>query len=641
MTGLGPLIVTARIVGIALVVAVLVGCRDSSLGEGTGALPREPVTFARHVAPIVFSRCAGCHRPGGSAPFSLLEYESARSRARLIAEATQLRIMPPWLPEPGYGDFAGERRLTNDQIETIQRWIDDGMQEGNPADLPAPPVHSEGWQLGEPDLVIKMAQPYSLPAAGTDAWRNFVIPIPVSQTRYVKTVELRPGNARFVHHALMAIDDMGSSRRRDARDPTPGFEGMDMGDAQMPDGSLMGWTPGMLPFPGIEGTAWRLDPGADAVLQLHLLPSGKPEIVEPAIGIYFAPSPATGSPMYVLQLQADEQIDIPAGAADFVVTDAIELPVDVDVFAAYPHAHYLGKRIEAWATLPDGTTRWLIRIDRWDFKWQDIYRYVRPVPLPRGTTVTMRWTYDNSSANPRQVNQPPQRVRAGDRSSQEMAHLMLQLRLQRPGDLALLKETHYRHLAGKEPHNARLRYGLAGALKDQGRFAEAAGEYRAALARQPSHVSAHINLGAVLLTQGHADEAVGHFRTAVKLDPDSAGAHYNLAFALGFQGRLDDAARHYRAALARQPDFAEAHNNLGQVLQAQGRLDEAIGHFRDAVRLLPDSADVHNNLGAGLRSKGSLEEAISHFRRALALEPGHTEARENLNATLKARQELF
>ncbi len=543
--------------------------------------------------------------------------------------------MPPWLPEPGYGEFAGQRRLTADQIATIGRWVEQGAVEGDRSLLPPPPQLSTGWQLGEPDLVVKVARPFTLEPGGMDVWRNFVIPIPISQARFVKTVELRPGSPRFVHHALIGIDETGSSRRRDGQDVEVGFEGMDMGEAHTPDGSLLGWTPGMLPFPGIEGAAWRLEPGTDLVLQLHMMPSTEPQSIEPVIGLHYANAPVASAPMYLLLLDADDALDIPPGARDFVVTDQIELPVATEVFAIYPHAHYVGASIESWATLPDGTRRWLIKIPRWDFKWQDVYRYAAPVALPKGTTVTMRWTYDNSTEHPHHPG-PPKRVVAGNGSSDEMAHLQLQVRVQGGMERAVLQEAHYRHFLARNPRNARFLYGLASALKDQGRLADAVRQYRAVLAADPEHVSAHINLGAMLLEQGSADEGVEHFRAAVRLEPDSAGAHYNLGFVFAARGQFDESAARYREAIRLRPGFAAAHNNLGRVLGVQGRLNDAVTHFREALRLVPESAEVHNNLGAVLQLQGKAEEAISHFRQALAIDPGHANARDNLNAAVKA-----
>jgi tetratricopeptide (TPR) repeat protein len=630
-----------------------VGYRDLTALPTVGAQSAPPVTYTKDIAPILFEHCAGCHNSSGPAPFSVLEFDAVQKHGHDIVSATESRAMPPWLPEPGYGEFAGNRRLTTNQIETIRAWVEQGMPEGNRENLPPAPGPADGWQLGEPDLIVTMPVPFTLPAGDADVFRNFVIPIPVSETRFVKTIEVRPGSARFVHHALVAIDETPSSRRLDEQDAGPGFAGMDlMGEAHMPDGSLLGWTPGMLPFPGIAGMTWRLQPRTDLVLQLHMLPSDTPHTVQAAVGFHFAGPAEAPAPAHVLLLDADDQLNIPAGAKNFVVTDSMKLPVDVDVLLVYPHAHYLGKSIEALATLPDGTTRWLIKIDHWNFMWQDMYRYAQPLSLPAGTTVSMRWTFDNSAENPSQRYHPPRPITSGNRSTNEMAHLQLQMRLRRPEDRPVLQEAQYAHVIQRNPRNARLRYGLASALKEQGRFAEAARDYRAALAIDPDYFAAHLNLGAVLMMQTipvrlgvdavqrpawpEADEAIAHLRAAVKLDPDSAGAHYNLGLAFVYQGQLDEAARQYGEAIRSNPDYAEAHNNLGQVLIAQGHFDDAIQHLREAERLMPDSADIPNNLGIALWRQGKTAEAIIAFRRALELDPGHQGARQNLDIALKA-----
>ena len=184
------------------------------------------------------------------------------------------------------------------------------------------------------------------------------------------------------------------------RDAEPGFEGMDMGDSQAPDGHLLGWSPGMAPFPGVDGQSWLLRPGTDLVLQLHLTPTGKPEVVDPVVGLYFADRPPAAAALQLMRLDADHAIDIPAGERRFVVSDAFELPVDLDVLAVYPHAHFVARTMEASATLPDGTVKWLIRIDDWDFKWQDIYRYTKPVSLPKGSR-------DSDAVRLRQLHRQP------------------------------------------------------------------------------------------------------------------------------------------------------------------------------------------------------------------------------------------
>jgi Flp pilus assembly protein TadD len=622
-------------IGVVAVAAVSAAACGSPLPATDGEPIAAPVTFARHVAPILHQHCAPCHRPGGPAPFGLLSYQDARQRARTIVEMTRSRRMPPWLPEPGHGEFAGARRLTDGEIQTLARWLEEGASEGAAADLPPAPKFPDGWRLGTPDVIVKLPQAYTLAAGGPEVWRNFVIPIPVSTTRYVRTVELNPGRASFVHHALMGVDSTRSSRRRDARDGEPGFDGMDMGDAQAPDGHLLGWTPGMTPFPGVDGKAWRLEPGTDLILQLHMVPSGKVEAANPTVGLYFSDAPPVGAPMHLLRLDADSAIDIPAGEQRFTVFDAFRLPVDVDVLAAYPHAHFLATTMEGDAVLPDGSVVRLIRIDDWDFKWQDVYRYAKPVSLPKGTTIRMRYAYDNSSGNPRNPHRPPKRVVAGMRSSDEMAHLQLQVQTRTVSDLASLKEAASRHALAKNPRDPWPYYELGNALRERGDAAGAIDHYRAALERDPNHAAAHNNLGTVLAAVDRDDDAIREYREALRVEPDFADAHYNFANSLRSAGRLDEAITHYRDALKSEPHFASARNNLGQVLGSQGKLDAAIVEFREAVRIDPGSAEAHNNLGAGLGLLGRFDEAIAHLREALRLEPEHAGARENLQIALE------
>ena len=183
----------------------------------------EPITFTKHVAPILFQSCSSCHRPGESAPFALLTYSDARRHATQIVAVTQSRYMPPWLPEPGHGDFAGERRLSESQIRLIADWVKQGSPEGDPADLPPQPRFVQGWQMGEPDLVIQLPATYHLAPGGGDVFRNFVLPVDVKETKFVRGIELRPGNQQVVHHANIWIDRRRLLRRRDGQEAQPDF----------------------------------------------------------------------------------------------------------------------------------------------------------------------------------------------------------------------------------------------------------------------------------------------------------------------------------------------------------------------------------------------------------------------------------
>ena len=342
------------------------------------SLAAEPVTFNKHIAPLVFQYCSPCHRPGEAAPFSLLTYQDVSKRAAQIVAVTERRYMPPWPPEPGHGDFAGDRRLTDAQLRLMADWVKDGVPEGDSADLPPSPHYTAGWQLGPPDLVVQIPKAYRLAASGRDVFRNFIVPLDLKDVKYVRAMELRPGDKSLVHHANMWIDRRQWLRRHDGQDGQPGFPGMEnigaeaRSDAFDPDSHFLFWKPGTVIEPEPDDMSWQLGPGTDLILNLHLKPSGREETIQPAIGFYFTPQPPRRHPM-LLQLEHDGAIDIPPGSRNFEVTDRLKLPVGVDVLAIYPHAHYLGKHVEAWATLPDGTRTWLIEIKDWDINWQAVY----------------------------------------------------------------------------------------------------------------------------------------------------------------------------------------------------------------------------------------------------------------------------
>ena len=274
------------------------------------------------------------------------------------------------------------------------------------------------WQLGEPDLVLEMPEAYRLPASASDVYRNFVIPTGIAERRYVRAVELRPDNADVVHHAVITIDRTHWSQDPDAQDPEPGYDGMLAGQAASPDGRFLAWTPGCTVRPEPDDMAWRLDRGSDLVLQLHMAPAPQPRSIRVRIGLFFTNRLPARFPV-MLRL-GPKDIDIAAGRRSYVAEDKYVLPIDVDVLSVYPHAHYLARTMTAFARLPDGGIRPLLEIPAWDVHWQDEYRYVHPIRLPRGTTILMRFEYDNSDENPYNPHHPARRVTFGPSSSDEM-----------------------------------------------------------------------------------------------------------------------------------------------------------------------------------------------------------------------------
>jgi tetratricopeptide (TPR) repeat protein/mono/diheme cytochrome c family protein len=587
----------------------LAGCDHAESPPTAADAGKRTVTYTRDIAPIILGNCSMCHRPGQFAPFSLLTYSSVKRHTWQIVEVTESCFMPPWLPEHGYGDFAGERRLTDQQIDLIRRWVEGGAVEGDPADHPQTPVWPEGWQLGEPDLVTELQEPYSLIAEGTDVFRNFVIPTRLTTTKFVRAVEFRPLTPQAVHHAMLYVDESRSSRQLDAEDEEPGYGGMyGRGKAKAPSGRLLGWTPGKVPYRESEEHAWRLDPGTDLVLQLHMVPTGKVEQVRFRLGLHFGSKVPTQTPLMVRL--GSQTIDIPAGKPDYLVNDSLVLPVATKVLGIYPHAHYLGKSMHACATLPGGERKWLVRIDDWDFNWQDSYRYATPITLPAGTRLTMKYVFDNSPANIRNPNNPPVRVRYGPQSKDEMGDLWVQMLPDNPREAHRLQ----RAVEGHEQRET-----LAYVKKEFRDFPDDA-------------VAVH-NMAVVLRDGAQTAAALELFRRSVKLDPGFAEGHYNLASELRSADLVDEAGKHYRLAVIAYPNFVEARNNLGFFLASQQRYDEAIRHYRAALEVAPGHVVLHVNLALAQRAQRNTAEAIATLKNVIRMRPQHSEARLHLADT--------
>ena len=611
------------------------------------ALSAGQVTFNKEIAPLTNEFCAPCHRPGQAGPFSLLTYSDVKKRAGQIAAVTKSRYMPPWLPEHGYGQFADERRLSDAQLQTIQEWVREGLAEGSPADAPPAPKFTPGWQLGEPDLVIEAPKAFTMPASGPDVFWNFVLRVPVERTRYVRALEIRPGNARIVHHANLLVDRTRSSRAREAH-PGDGFAGMDLSieaDTFEPDSHFLFWKPGAAPDVEAEGMAWRIDKGNDLVLNVHLQTTGKPETVQPSIGLYFTDQPQTKFPM-LIQLEHDGKLDIPAGAKNFAVSDDFTVPLDVDVLSVYPHAHYLGKVMEGYATLPDGKRKWLIRIPDWDLNWQAVYRYEKPVFLPKGTVVSMRYGYDNSEGNPRNPNHPPKRVVGGNQSTDEMGHLWLQVLPRGDADRRdVLQEAIMRHRLDKYPADFSAHFNLGALLLSRKEPKAAIPYFRDALRIEPGQAPALNGLGAALMLTGDTTGATAEFEHALKVQPGYANARYNLANALAETGKLADAAAAFRQVVQENADDGTAREHLftvlidlGNTTARAGKLAEASEALREALRIHPENAEVHNNLGVVLARTGEKQAAASEFQAALTSDPANEAARRNLAIATKASQ---
>jgi Flp pilus assembly protein TadD/mono/diheme cytochrome c family protein len=651
-------------------------------GEAAATAQDSAVTWSHQIAPLVYSNCTTCHHPGGAGPFSLLTYDDARRWGKQIAAVTSSRYMPPWLPEQGYGDFADERSLSKVEIALIAKWVQSGMAEGDASAAPPAPKYSPSWQFGTPDLVLTVERPFTLPASGTDVFRNFVLPYPLEQTHYIRAMEIRPAVPQIVHHANILIDRTASFRIAHPAQWKEGVPGMelevDTGNEFDPDSNFLFWKPDTPVLVEPEGMPWRLDPGNDLILNMHLKPSGKAETASAEIGLYFTDKPPSKQPM-LLQLEHDAALDIPAGDRDFLVEDALRLPVDVEVLGIYPHAHYLGKRMEAWATLPDQKKQWLIVIPSWDIDRQSVYRYRSPVFLPKGSVIHMRYTYDNSSGNEHNPHSPPVRVKAGNRSEDEMAHLWLQVLPVHvppgsPDPRLLLQEAWMRNWLNKDPGDIIPLYNLASALAAQGKYQDALVVYRHALALHPGDERTLNELGATLENSGDWQQAQKVFRQDIADHPATCNARFNLARSELRHDQASFAEEQFRTMLTQCPADATLHSGLGAALDSEGHSDAAEAEFRAALQIdahdftalynlgglalqagqpqqaadllqsaveqRPKDVDAHQQLAAAFALSGRMSDAVVQLREAINLSPANPDLHAQLSQALASTGQL-
>ncbi len=634
-------------------------------------------TFHEDVAPLVHASCSSCHHPGEAAPFSLLTYEDVRRRARQIRIVTRDRTMPPWLPESGHVPFRDDRSLSEEEIELLTAWIDADCPEGDPAQAAPLPEYPDGWTLGTPDVVVTMEEPYVVPAEGRDIYRNIVLRSPVGKRAWVRAVEFDPDNRAVLHHALLLVDESGGARRADDADPGVGFEAMELANGTFPDGQFVGWAPGKTPFEGTPGIAWRIDEGTDIVLQLHLKPTGKPEPIRVSLGLYFAEEEPTLQPMSV-RLWSRE-IDIPAGDSDWEVTSSYRLPVDVDVLGVFPHAHYLGTDLRAYARRPDGEEFLLLRIPRWDFNWQEEYYYAEPLSLPAGTELTLRYTFDNSAENPLNPSVPPKRVRFGAQSEDEMAEFLLVvlptveerpilfddfvrftlesdyqwmrgqaeaaggvgynhqlasycLRIGRTADAI----RYYEELVEAVPSAASPRMRLGQALRAAGELERAEAVLLEALELEPGHTRATALLGLTLLELGRASQGRQRLEDVLLMDPGNLLANTGLGeFFLGRE-RYARARRHLDRGLETNPAHVRALALRAEAALGQGMLDRAEEDAREGLHVDPADAGAHHALALVLEARGERVRALVHARLATRFAPDeerYAASLERLQAT--------
>ena len=394
-------------------------------------------TYQKDIAPILQKHCQECHRPGEIAPMSLMSYKDSRPWAKSIRQAVLVKKMPPWSADPHYGKFSNDRSLTQSEIDTLAAWADGGAPEGNPNDAPAPVQFAEGWTIGKPDLVLDMGADYKVPASGTIAYTNFVVHTGFTEDKWVKEVEVRPGNTSVVHHIVLYARPKGSSYDADAKPGEPFVGSSQPPQKNRPPQSDIGQLTGLFAAPGAgpvemiglylpggtvyktgQGQARLIPAGSDLIFSMHYTANGKESLDRSKVGINFAKEPP--KERVVNAYVVNQTLRIPPGEPNHRVDARLTLQQEAKLQTLIPHMHLRGKGFEFEVTYPTGETETLLKVPRYDFNWQIAYELAKPITLPKGTLIHMTVFYDNSPNNPANPD-PTNEVFWGDQSWEEMA----------------------------------------------------------------------------------------------------------------------------------------------------------------------------------------------------------------------------
>lgn len=392
-------------------------------------------TWSEDIACLVYTHCTGCHNTNGIAPFSLMTYSDASSAASGILYAVNNNRMPPWPPDRDYNALAHERYLTPEEITLINDWVNAGVPEGNPSNAPTSPVYSSEAVITDPDLVVQI--PTYAVGSSQDIYRCFVIPTSESTDKFITEFEVIPGNRSIVHHVLVFRDETNTPAQLDAQDPGPGytsFGGIGSNSAKL----IGGWVPGQGVFESPQGMGVKLPAGTNIVLQIHYPAGTAGEEDSTKIHIKFSPSSNLREiniqpPLNHLLSMTDGPLYIPANTVR-TFHEEYTIPVNLTVLSVGPHMHLIGKSIKSFGVTPTGDTLKFIDIPNWDFHWQGSYMFRNPVKIPAGTVLYGEATYDNTTGNPNNPNNPPQDVSVGEATTDEMMLVYFSYLLYQNGD---------------------------------------------------------------------------------------------------------------------------------------------------------------------------------------------------------------
>lgn len=384
-------------------------------------------TFAKDVAPILYKRCATCHRPGEIAPMSLLTYDDAKAYASEIRGEVGAGNMPPWQANAPAGTFRGERRLPDDEKATLLAWAANGAPPGDPRDLPPQPTFPQGWSAGTPDVVLEMNQEFHVPASGAIPYEYFYLPTNFTVAKWVQAIEIRPGNRGVVHHALAYYRAVPDVQRTPIMQPDHSRTPPPVAHGEFPPQPMVGmqkrliasFAPGTNPQIMPQGAALRLEPGGIIELEIHYSANGTAGTDRTKIALVFSKDALPRELLASAFLNAE--FVLPAGQSDIPVESGATFLQDTTLFGLLPHTHLRGVRWLYELQLPDGSRKTVLDIPRYSSAWQFYYLFNEPIELPKGARLVATAWYDNSAANPGNPD-PTKDVYWGDQTWDEMQY---------------------------------------------------------------------------------------------------------------------------------------------------------------------------------------------------------------------------
>ena len=390
-------------------------------------------TFYRDVAPVLEKHCQECHRPGEAAPMSLLTYSEARPWAKAIKQAVLSHKMPPWYADPHFGKWSNDRSLSQAEANTLAAWVDSGAKEGNPKDAPKPVTFAEGWTIGKPDVVIDMGVDFKVPAQGTVEYTYFASPTGFTEDKWIKDIEVLPGNRGVVHHIVLFSRPKTSKAMQEIKVGVPFVEPKSKQETEhhptesdrallfgigMDTTEMIGvYVPGGVAYKTLDGQARLIPAGSDLIFQIHYTANGKEGIDRSKVGMTFAKEPP--KERVVNAFIMNTTLHIPPGDPNHRVDGIVTLQHEAKLQSLFPHMHLRGKAFEYTVKYPDGRTETLLNVPKYDFNWQLTYYLDKPLTLPPGTQLKATAYYDNSPNNPYNPD-PKKDVYWGDQSWEEM-----------------------------------------------------------------------------------------------------------------------------------------------------------------------------------------------------------------------------